>query len=283
MFLHKSILITDVHVQNPDPAFAEKLLQQYGGATGELTAALTYWTQSFHTTVPAIRDMLQDIGTEEFSHLEVIAMLIEQHTTRASQDARDRAYNSTLFAIRGPGPHLVDDQGSSWNADYVVEGGHLVRDLRADISAEAGALNTYEALLKLTDDEGTRRALNELATREVSHTHMFMEALNSVNGLTQPLFGDLQPNQSSVNLYFNLSSGAGADLRGPWNTEPAFQYIADPLQHEIQQHGGMTAASNEMLAAQQLSGQPRGTSEQMGGPQRGQMGQQQGGSGSGQR
>lgn len=285
MFLHKSVLITEVNVQKPDPAFAEKLLQQYGGATGELTAALTYWTQSFHTTIPAIRDMMQDIGTEEFSHLEVIAMLIEQHTTRASQDGRDRAYNSTLFAIRGPGPHLVDDKGSSWNADYVVEGGHLVRDLRADISAEAGALNTYEALLKLTDDEGTRRALNELATREVSHTRMFMEALNSVNGLTQPLFGDLQPSPS-VNLYFNLSSGTGADLRGPWNTEPAFQYIADPLQHEIQQHGGTSPDSNEMMAAQQLSGQPRGTAQMMGGPQRGQSGQsgqQSGGSGSGQR
>ncbi len=102
MFLHKSVLITEVKVENPDPVFAEKLLEQYGGATGELTAALTYWTQSFHTTVPGIRDMLQDIGTEEFSHLEVIAMLIEQHTTRASQKSRDAAYNSTLFGSAAP-------------------------------------------------------------------------------------------------------------------------------------------------------------------------------------
>ena len=41
MFLHKSILIHDVRVQNPDPVFAEKLLEQYGGATGELSAALS--------------------------------------------------------------------------------------------------------------------------------------------------------------------------------------------------------------------------------------------------
>jgi Mn-containing catalase len=263
MFLHKAILITDVNVKNPDPAFAEKLLQQYGGATGELTAALTYWTQSFHTTVPGIRDMLQDIGTEEFSHLEIIAMLIEQHTTRASQSARDRAYNSTLFALRGPGPHLVDDKGASWNADYVNEGGHVVRDLRADIAAEGGALATYEALLKLTDDEGTLKALNELATREVSHTHMFMEALKSVNGLTEPLFGDLKPT-SSVNLYFNLSSGTGADLRGPWNSEPAFQYVSDPLKQVQLHNGGTTGASNEMMTGQQLSAAPRSTPAQTG-------------------
>ncbi len=46
-----------------------------------------------------LRDMLQDIGTEEFTHLEVIAMLIE-HQERAA-DAQDRAYNSTLFSLRG--------------------------------------------------------------------------------------------------------------------------------------------------------------------------------------
>ncbi len=162
----------------------------------------------------------------------------------------------------------------------MVEGGHLVRDLRADISAEAGALNTYEALIKLTDDEGTRKALNELATREVSHTHMFMEALRSINGLTEPLFGDLKPNPS-VNLYFNLSSGAGAERRGPWNSEPAFQYIADPLQHELSEHGGgNTPSTNEMLTAQQLSNQPGSTSAQMGGPQTRQSGQTQSKSGS---
>ncbi len=285
MFLHKSILITDVRVQNPDPTFAEKLLQQYGGATGELTAALTYWTQSFHTTIPAIRDMMQDIGTEEFSHLEIIAMLIEQHTTRASPSLRDAAYNSTLFAIRGPGPHLVDDQGASWNAGYVNEGGHVVRDLRADIAAEAGALNTYETLLKLTDDEGTRKALNVLGTREVSHAHMFMEALKSLDALEEPLFGDLQPGPT-VNLYFNLSSGPAADWRGPWNTEPAFRYVADPVQHLVAQQGDTSPGTNEMLVAQQLSGAPGSTQAMMGGRGRGgpqQYGQQSGRPGPGQR
>jgi Mn-containing catalase len=245
MFLHKSILIHEVRVQNPDPVFGEKLLEQYGGATGELTAALTYLTQSYHTDNPGIRDMLQDIATEEFGHLEVVALLIEQHTNKASANLQDKAYQSTLFSIRGPGPHLVDSKGLSWDGRYVNEGGHVVRDLRANIAAEAGALATYEQLIAMSTDDGTREALRHLATREVSHTHMFMEALKSLNALDQPLFGDLKPDET-VNLYFNLSSGPGADERGPWNREPAFQYIADPLQHEMQEHGGRSKASNEM-------------------------------------
>jgi len=248
MFIHKSVLLHEVKIQTPDPVFAEKLLEQYGGATGELTASLTYLTQSFHTNDPRIRDMLQDIGTEELGHLEIVAMLIEQHTNRASQDQQERAYRSTLFSIRGPGAHLVDSKGSFWDSRYVNEGGDVVRDLRADIAAEAGALATYEALIKLAPDDGTREALVHLATREVSHTHMFMAALQSMNKLDQPLFGDLKPDDT-VNLYFNLSSGPGADQRGPWNSEPAFQYVSDPLQHEMQQHGGRSAASNEMRMA----------------------------------
>ncbi len=244
MFLHRPILQHEVRVQNPDPKFAEKLLEQYGGATGELTAALTYWTQSFHTDDAAIRDMLQDIGTEEFSHLEIVAMLIEQHTKHASQSAQESAYKSTLFAIRGRGPHLVDSKGAFWDARYVNEGGHTARDLRADVAAEAGALQTYETLLKYAPDDGSRNALRFLGTREVAHTHMFMEALRSMNKLTEPLFGDLKPDES-VNVYFNMSSGPDADLRGPWNSEPAFKYVANPLQHEHQQHAGHPG-SNEM-------------------------------------
>ncbi len=120
-----------------------------------------------------------------------------------------------------------------------------MRDLRANIAAEAGALTTYEALIRMASDDGTREALTHLATREVSHTHMFMEALKSMNALDQPLFGDLKPD-NTVNLYFNLASGPGADQRGPWNSEPTFQYVADPLQHEMQQHGGKSAQTNEM-------------------------------------
>ena len=35
MFLHRPILQTEVNVGTPDPVFAEKLLEQFGGGTGE--------------------------------------------------------------------------------------------------------------------------------------------------------------------------------------------------------------------------------------------------------
>jgi Mn-containing catalase len=52
-----------------------------------------------------------------------------------------------------------------------------LRDLRADISAEAGARQTYEALIKACDEEGTKKNLHDLLTREITHVAMFVKAL----------------------------------------------------------------------------------------------------------
>lgn len=224
MFFHKKETIQPVNVAEANPRFAQLLLEQFGGATGELTAALQYWVQSFHCDNPGIRDMLQDIAIEEFSHLEMVGKLIEAHTKNVDQT---EAYKSSLFAVRGMGPHFLDSQGSAWTATYIQEGGDIVRDLRADISAEAGARQTYEELIKLAPDAGTKQTLVHLLTREISHTKMFMSALDSLGKLTDPMFGNIQPDET-VDIYYNLSQN-GQDSRGPWNSEPNFKYIADPM------------------------------------------------------
>jgi Mn-containing catalase len=223
VFFHKKETIHTVDIVEPNPRFAQLLLEQFGGATGELTAALQYWVQSFHCENPGIKDMLQDIALEEFSHLEMVGKLIEQHTKNSDQT---EAYKSTLFAVRGIGPHFLDSMGNAWTANYINEGGDVVRDLRADIAAEAGARQTYEELIKLSTDEATKNTLVHLLTREISHTKMFMKALDSLGKLTDPMFGNIQPDET-VNLYFNLSTN-GKDERGPWNSEPDFQYVANP-------------------------------------------------------
>lgn len=223
MFFHKKEPIHVVNIESANPRFAQLLLEQFGGATGELTAALQYWVQSFHCENRGIRDMLQDIAIEEFGHLEMVGKLIESHTKDVDQT---EAYKSTLFAVRGMGPHFLDSQGVAWTASYINEGGDVVRDLRADIAAEAGARQTYEELIKLAPDAGTKQTLVHLLTREISHTQMFMKALDSLGKLTDPFFGNIEPDET-VDIYYNLSQN-GKDERGPWNSEPTFRYVANP-------------------------------------------------------
>ncbi|AFZ33048.1 manganese containing catalase [Gloeocapsa sp. PCC 7428] len=225
MFFHKKEPIHVVNIDEANPRFAQLLLEQFGGATGELSAALQYWVQSFHVEHSGIKDMLQDIAIEEFGHLEMVGKLIEAHTKNVDQT---EAYKSTLFAVRGMGPHFLDSQGNAWTATYLNEGGNVVRDLRANIAAEAGARQTYEDLIKLAPDEGTKKTLVHLLTREISHTQMFMKALDSLGKLTDPFFGEIQPDET-VDIYYNLSTNGKQDERGPWNSEPTFRYIADPV------------------------------------------------------
>jgi Mn-containing catalase len=231
MFLHRKELIQPVNVGTPDARFGQYLLEQFGGATGELTAALQYWVQSFHVENAAIRDMLQDIAIEEFSHLEMVGKLIAQHTRNLDQTA---VYDAPLLKLKGGGPHFLDSHGSAWTAAYINEGGNVVRDLRANIAAEAGARQTYEALINACEDEGTKKTLQHLLTREITHANMFMKALDQMGKLDDPFFGNIPPDDT-VKLVFNLSHGE--DARGPWNEAPDFELVENP-----EPHGGFPPA-----------------------------------------
>lgn len=47
MFVHNKDLQFEVRVTEPDPRFATLLQEQFGGANGELKAAMQYFTQAF--------------------------------------------------------------------------------------------------------------------------------------------------------------------------------------------------------------------------------------------
>src|ERR1700757_4702303 len=80
MYHHIKKLMYTVNVGTPDVRFGNMLLEQFGGANGELAAAMQYTIQGWNCVDDvARRDLLLDIGTEELSHLEVVGALIRMH------------------------------------------------------------------------------------------------------------------------------------------------------------------------------------------------------------
>ena len=79
MYHHVKKLMYTVRVGEPDPQFGRMLLEQFGGANGELAAAMQYTIQGINCEDPKLKDLLMDIGTEELSHLEVIGTLARLH------------------------------------------------------------------------------------------------------------------------------------------------------------------------------------------------------------
>ena len=136
MFAHRKKPLFPVKVGEVNPRFAQKLLEQFGGRSGEFTAMTEYFVQSFTCDKPAIRDMLLDIATEEIGHLEMVGLMIEQLLRGAE---REKVYEDTLLSMMGKGPQFVDSLGNAWTSDWVRAAGDLVADLKHNISAEAGA------------------------------------------------------------------------------------------------------------------------------------------------
>src|SRR4051794_23005173 len=86
MYHHIKKLMFTVRVGQPDPRFGNMLLEQFGGANGELAAAMQYSIQGINCPDMACKDLLMDIGTEELSHLEVIGTLARMHLKPMKKD-----------------------------------------------------------------------------------------------------------------------------------------------------------------------------------------------------
>jgi Mn-containing catalase len=231
MYHHVKKLMYTVRVDTPDPKFGNMLLEQFGGANGELAAAMQYSVQGLNCEDPERKDLLMDIGTEELSHLEIVGALARLHLKPLKFD-REAAEADPLIAIAGGGGvGLFNSQGNPWTADYLKITGELDVDLRSDIAAEARAKIVYERLINFTSDAGTRDALQFLMTREITHMKAFAAALESMN---KPPFviGRIPPTAGLVDQFFNTSTGQGDDgefdARGPWNEGPDLQTVEAP-------------------------------------------------------
>ena len=231
MYHHIKKLMYTVRVGTPDPRFGNMLLEQFGGANGELAAAMQYSIQGLNCEDPGRKDLLMDIGTEELSHLEIVGTLARMHLNPMKKK-REAAEADPLIAIAGGGGvALHNSQGNPWTADYLKITGDLAVDLRSNIAAEARAKIVYERLINFCDDPGTKDALQFLMTREITHMKAFMTALDTM-GMDPLDVGLIPPTPDIVTKFFNDSTGKGdngeADFRGPWNQD-GFEYIENPV------------------------------------------------------
>src|SRR5579872_2518214 len=150
MFHHVKELQFDARVSNPDPRFARLLLEQFGGGNGELKAAMQYFVQAFgcRRSHPDKYDLLMDIATEEFSHLEIvgatITMLLDGVGGQLKEAAEGNlvghlgsgnarkndviamAMDNPAFLIEsGGGPLVTDCRGTPWTGAFVNANGDL--------------------------------------------------------------------------------------------------------------------------------------------------------------
>src|ERR1700734_1238412 len=210
MYHHVKKLMYTVDSGEADPKFGKMLLEQFGGANGDLAAAMQYSIQGINCEDAARKDLLMDIGTEELSHLEVVGALIRMHLKPMKTDRAAAEADPLVTIAGGGGISLVNSLGNAWTANYLKITGDLAVDLRSNIAAEARAKIVYERLIGFTQDAGSRQALQFLMTREIRPMRAFSAALVSME---KPPFsvGIIQPTPVLVDQFFNGSTGEGED------------------------------------------------------------------------
>lgn len=253
MYHHVKKLMYTVRVDEPDPRFGNMLLEQFGGANGELAAAMQYSVQGLNCEDPARKDLLMDIGTEELSHLEIVGCLARMHL-KPLKSVREEAEADPLIAIAGGGGvNLFNSQGNAWTADYLKITGELDVDLRSNIAAEARAKIVYERLINFCRDSGTKDALQFLMTREITHMKAFTAALESM-GKPRFSIGGIAPTPKLVDQFFNDSTGEGdygeVDTRGPWNEGGEWVFVESPAVADLNGFGGNGHADTSTMHAQ---------------------------------
>ncbi len=203
MYFHVQRLINDIVPDEPDPAAANALQEGLGGQFGEMRTMMQYLFQSINFRGPQAkpyRDLIQGIGTEEISHVELIGTTISRlldgspaykgkltdpldkpgsgGATPLGNALHESNIHHYLVASQGALP--VDSAGNPWSGTYVYNSGNLVLDLLYNVMLEATGRLQKCRIYEMTDNKTARSTIAYLIVRDQAHENGYAKALESL-------------------------------------------------------------------------------------------------------
>lgn len=179
MFKYVKSLQYPINIKKKDLRMAKYIITQYGGANGELAAALRYLNQRYTMPDDKGKALLTDIGTEELGHVEMICTMVYQLTKDATLKELKEAGLDTSYAEHGKDIFPSDSNGVPFTTAYFAATGDPLANLSEDMAAEEKARAIYENLINLTNDPDVIGPLLFLRQREIIHFNRFKELYKS--------------------------------------------------------------------------------------------------------
>ena len=180
MWNYEKRLQYPVNIKPPNAKLAQFISSQYGGPDGEIGASMRYLSQRFTAPNRMVAAVLNDVGTEELAHLEIVSTIVHQLTKDLSMEEIENS---------GLGPYYIDHTVGIWpqaaggvpfNACEFQSKGDPITDLFEDLAAEQKARSTYDNILRLSDDPDVNDVIRFLRAREVVHFQRFGEAIEKL-------------------------------------------------------------------------------------------------------
>lgn len=199
MYYHDRKLQYPVRVETPNPQYARMLQQAIGGVEGEVRVMLQYLFQAFGSRGPTkYRDMLLETGTEEISHVEMLATAVALNLEGAPVSFQEQAAaNPIVGAVLGgmDARHVLsaglaamvsDANGTPFNGSWVVASGNIAADMYSNVTAEATGRTLATRLYAMTDDPGMKDMLSFLIARDTMHQQQWLAVIEEL-GETLPI------------------------------------------------------------------------------------------------
>ncbi len=180
MWQYEKKLQYPVKIKTPNPAAAKVIISQFGGPDGELGAAMRYLSQRYVAPCPEVKAILNDIGTEELGHMEMVCAVVYQLTKNLTPKEIKASGFDTYFVDHTTGLYPIAASGTPFSAEVFQSTGDPIADLTEDLAAEQKARLTYDNILRLVDDPDVRDVIKFLRAREIVHFQRFGEALRLV-------------------------------------------------------------------------------------------------------
>lgn len=177
MWVYMKTLMYPVNIKKPDLKMAALIATQYGGPQGELGAAIRYLNQKYTMPDDYGKALLNDIGTEELSHVEMIQTMMYQLMKGATIDEIKKAGLEDYYAEHGVDIFPVNADGVPFTTAYISSVGDVIANLTEDMAAEEKARSVYENLIDLATDPEVIQPLLFLREREIVHFQRFKELL----------------------------------------------------------------------------------------------------------
>lgn len=136
MWTYQKYLQYPMNVNVTEPKLAKVIISQYGGPDGELGAALRYLSQRFAMPDQKSQAVLNDIGTEELGHLEMVGSLVYQLTKNATLQQIEEAGLSPYYTDHGVDVYPQSAGGLPFNATCLACKGDPIANLQEDLAAD---------------------------------------------------------------------------------------------------------------------------------------------------
>ena len=136
MWTYNKMLQYPINIKCADPKLAKVIISQYGGPDGEIGAALRYLSQRFGMPDKVSKAVLNDIGTEELAHLEMVGTIVHQLTQNATIEEIEKAGLSPYYTDHGVDVYPVSAAGIPFNATAIAAKGDAIANLQEDLAAD---------------------------------------------------------------------------------------------------------------------------------------------------